>query len=107
MGRVDYDAIIDETRRRHRGAKLGRPAELPGRRHPAFRTNPWQDGPFRTFAVAEKNGLAPAVQPITDRYLVPLYPTGGYNGAVAQWSLAKRIVQSACWTPTCSSWRSR
>ena len=80
MGRVDDDAIIDETRR-----CIEEPSwdDLPSFLDgviPQFRTNPWKDKPFRIYAVAEKNGLAPVVQPITDRYLVPLYPTGGYNG---------------------------
>ena len=93
LGGLDWDLIADGSRSiieplTYRSIHAGVETYL---NH--LRIDPWADKDKSVLVIVEKDALSGVIEPVTDRYGVPLFPARGYTSVTWLKKIADRIVE--------------
>jgi hypothetical protein len=90
-GALDWDLVVDGSRQcheawTHRSVRAGVESMLD-----IMRIDPWAKKRKTVIVLIEKDALTGVIEPVTNRYAVPLYPVRGYNSLTKLREIALRI----------------
>jgi hypothetical protein len=93
-GRISYEAIVDELRNVIAPPLWADARDFLDSVIPQFRTDPWADVKTLVLVFSEKAGMSPILREVTERYAVPLFPTGGYASETFTWDAAQLATRA-------------
>jgi hypothetical protein len=92
-GRIPYEFIVDNTRSVAKPLTFDRPHDVLTMMVESYRKALWNGRPSRLQVWLEKDALASVIEPITDKFDVPLFVARGYSSLSFLHNDAKPIVE--------------
>ena len=92
-GYVDWDAIVDRTRRVRENTHWESPTAIVEACSETFKYDKWEDQPVRVEVWIEKDALVGVFEQLCRTEDVPLFSCRGYTSQSAQWRAGQRMLE--------------
>ena len=93
MGLVDWDAIVDRTRKLEKLSHWSSPAGILDTAIDNYRIDMWKNQPFYVEVWVEKDALIEVLEKVCERWDVPYFSCRGYVSQSAMYEAAGRIAE--------------
>lgn len=99
-GTIPYGWLTDATRRGYFAETFRSPADALRQTARFYRKSIWDQNPDYVEVWCESRSIAGTIMPITDKWAVPLYPSGGFTSLTLAYQAAEHMAEEANGRPT-------